>query len=418
MALTDTAIRNAKTDANRTVKLSDGGGLQLWIQPSGAKLWNLAYRFAGKQRKLAIGPYPTIGLKDARERREAAKRLLVDGRDPSHQKRLDKLTTQGQQANTFEAISRELLDKKKQEGKAAATLAKVSWLIDIANATLGPRPIAEIGAPEILATLRQVEARGKHETAQRMRAVIGEVFRYAVATGRAEGDPTGALRGALIAPKVAHRAAIVDPAEFGVLLRAIDGHLGTPEVRIALQLLALTFVRPGELRPCGMERIRFRKGDLGHPRPAHENAPSPPRPAGEANDPAPTGPQRIHRPRRAAFSRSTFIGQTPVRKHFQLGLAALGLRQGRNDRPRLPRRCVFDVERKRQMERRRHRSAIGACGRQRGAACLCAGGILGRAGADDGLVGGAAWCFAQRHYLRIEACKIRQLRQFHRERAD
>lgn len=211
MALSDTAIRAAKPDLNRTIKLSDGGGLQLWVQPTGTKLWNLAYRFAGKQRKLAIGPYPAIGLKDARERRDAAKRLLLDGVDPSQNKRAEKLASETQKANSFEAISRELLEKKRREGKADATLAKVEWLIGLALSDIGPRPIAELGAPEVLATLRKVEARGRLETARRMRATIGEVFRYAVATGRAQGDPTGALRGALTTPQVTHRAAIIDP---------------------------------------------------------------------------------------------------------------------------------------------------------------------------------------------------------------
>ncbi|MBG0794734.1 tyrosine-type recombinase/integrase [Methylocystis sp. H62] len=248
MPLSDTAIRGAKPDPSRTIKLSDGGGLQLWVQPTGAKLWNLAYRFGGKQRKLAIGPYAAIGLKDARDRRDAAKRLLIDGIDPSQNKRTEKLASEAQKANSFEAISRELLDKKRREGKADATLAKVEWLIGLALPDLGPRPIAEICAPEVLATLRKVEVRGRLETARRMRATIGEVFRYAVATGRAQGDPTGALRGALTTPQVTHRAAIIDPKGLGELLRAVEGHAGAPEVRMALQLLALTFTRPGELR--------------------------------------------------------------------------------------------------------------------------------------------------------------------------
>ena len=248
MPLSDTAIRVAKAHPNCTTKLSDGGGLQLWVQPTGAKLWNLAYRFAGKQRKLAIGPYPAISLKDARDRRDVAKRQLIDGIDPSQQKRVEMLASANQKANTFEAISQELLDKKRREGKAEATLAKVEWLIALAMPDLGTRPIAEITAPEVLATLRKVEVRGRLETARRMRATIGEVFRYAVATGRAQGDPTGALRGALTTPSVRHRAAIIDPAGLGALLRAIDGYDGAPEVLMALQLLALTFTRPGELR--------------------------------------------------------------------------------------------------------------------------------------------------------------------------
>jgi integrase len=246
--LTDSAIRAAKPKTVQTMKLSDGGGLQLWVQPSGSKLWNLAYRFAGKQRKLAIGSYPGIGLKEARAKREQAKKLLASGFDPSQQKRLVKLASEGQKADTFEAISWEVLEKKRREGKSGTTVSKGKWLFDLATPALGPRPIAEITAAEVLAVLRQVEARGRLETARRLRAIIGQAFRFAVATGRAASDPTSALRGALIAPVVQHRAAIVEPIRFGALLRAIDGYDGTPEVRFALQLLALTFTRPGELR--------------------------------------------------------------------------------------------------------------------------------------------------------------------------
>ena len=246
--LIDSAIRAAKSKTGQTVKLSDGGGLQLWVQPSGSKLWNLAYRFAGKQRKLAIGSYPRVGLKEARAKREEAKKMLASGIDPSQQKRLGKLASESQRADTFEAISREVLEKKRREGKSETTVSKAEWLFDIATPALGPRPIAEIAAPEVLAVLRQVEAGGRLETARRLRAIIGQAFRFAVATGRAMTDPTSALRGALTAPVVRHRAAIVDPVPFGALLRAIDDYDGTPEVRFALQLLALTFTRPGELR--------------------------------------------------------------------------------------------------------------------------------------------------------------------------
>src|ERR1700730_4540547 len=139
--LTDSAIRAAKSKTGQTVKLSDGGGLQLWVQPSGSKLWNLAYRFAGKQRKLAIGSYPSIGLKEARARREEAKKLLASGFDPSQQKRLIKLDSETQKTDTFEAISREVLEKKRQEGKSETTVSKAEWLFDIATPALGPRPI-------------------------------------------------------------------------------------------------------------------------------------------------------------------------------------------------------------------------------------------------------------------------------------
>jgi integrase len=257
MSLTDKQIQALRPVKGRVAKHSDGGGLQLWVMPSGAKLWNLAYRFAGKQRKLAIGPYPTIPLKEARARRDQAKRQLDVSLDPSQQKRLAKLTATAHQANTFEALAAEFLDKKRGEGKADATLSKLAWLIGIAKPTLGARPITEITAPEVLQVLRGVEARERRETAKRLRAVIGSVFRYAVATGRASSDPTAALKGALMAPIVRHRAAIVDHAGLGELLRAIDGHNGMPEVRGGLQLLALTFVRPGELRGARWTEIEF-----------------------------------------------------------------------------------------------------------------------------------------------------------------
>lgn len=257
MPLTDTQIRNARPSEARVVKLSDGEGLQLWIKPTGAKLWNLAYRFDRKQRKLAIGPYPRVSLKDARTRRDEAKRQLDAGSDPSQQKRLAKLAATAQQANTFATIADELLELKRRECKAPTTLNKLRWLFSLAKPALGSRPITAIEAPEVLQVLRGIEARDRLETARRLRAVIGATFRYAVATGRASGDPTGALRGALIAPAVRHRAAIVDPVGLGELLRAVDGHNGMPEVRAGLQLLALAFVRPGELRGATWGEIDF-----------------------------------------------------------------------------------------------------------------------------------------------------------------
>ncbi|MCI0601352.1 MAG: site-specific integrase, partial [Beijerinckiaceae bacterium] len=199
-------------------------------------------------RKLAIGSYPGIGLKEARAKREEAKKLLASGFDPSQQKRLVKLASESQRADTFEAISREVLEKKRREGRSEMTVSKAKWLFSLATPAVGPRPIAEITAAEVLAVLRQVETSGRLETARRLRAIIGQAFRFAVATGRAMNDPTSALRGALTAPIVQHRAAIVEPVRFGALLRAIDDYDGTPEVRFALQLLALTFTRPGELR--------------------------------------------------------------------------------------------------------------------------------------------------------------------------
>lgn len=259
MSLTDKQIRNTRAAEGRVLKLSDSEGLQLWVTPSGSKLWNLAYRFDGKQRKLAMGPFPRVSLKDARQRRDEAKRQLAAGLDPSHQKRLAKLALAAQQANTFATIADELLAQTRREGKAPATLAKLEWLFALAKPSLGARPISAIEAPEVLQVLRRAEARDRLETARRLRSVIGSVFRFAVATGRASNDPTPALRGALVTPTVRPRAAIVEPTELGELLRAIDGHNGMPEVRCGLQLLALTFARPGELRGARWAEIDFER---------------------------------------------------------------------------------------------------------------------------------------------------------------
>jgi integrase len=243
--LNDTRVRTAKP-CQRPIKLSDSGGLYLLIMPHGSKLWRLAYRFGGKQKTLAIGAYPTITLKAAHDKREEAKRLLANGIDPSTQRRLDKqIASTG---NTFKAVAEEVLAKLEKEGRADVTLTKKRWLLDFAYPAFGDRPIAEITALEVLSVLRRVETRGRYETARRLRSTCGTIFRYAIATGRAERDPSADLRGALTSPKVNHRAAIVDPVGIGALLRAIDGYDGLPLTKAALRLAPLVFVRPGELR--------------------------------------------------------------------------------------------------------------------------------------------------------------------------
>jgi integrase len=249
--LTDKAIKNAKA-AERLTILSDGGGLQLWLMPTGGKLWNYAYRFGGKRKKLAIGPYGKapagVPLEAARSRRDEAAGFLRDGVDPAMRKRQAKAARADANANTFEVVADELLAKKKREGVATATAGKLEWLLGFAKADFGALPITDISAGEILRVLRPLEAAGKLETAKRLRAVIGSVFRYAIATARADNDPTQALRGAIASPKPEHRAAITDPTAFGGLLRAIDGFVGQPTTKAALQLMALLACRPGELR--------------------------------------------------------------------------------------------------------------------------------------------------------------------------
>ena len=197
---------------------------------------------------LALGVYPATGLRDARDGRDAAKRLLTSGVDPVQHRLIEDTNKAAAHTNTFDAIAAELLDKKRWEKKAERTLLKFQWFMSLARPALGARPISEITAPEVLAVLRPIEARGRQETAKKLRGAIGQVFRFAVATGRAQTDPTGALKGALASPVVHHRAAIVEPKAFGGLLRAIASYEGGIETRIALELLALTFVRPGELR--------------------------------------------------------------------------------------------------------------------------------------------------------------------------
>lgn len=253
MALSDVKCRNAKP-APKLVKLSDGGGLQLWVQPAGSRLWRLAYRFDGKQKLLALGSYPLISLAEARQARDDAKRLVLAGIDPAQERSLRKAASA---KDTFRSIADEYVDRLKKEGRTDRTITKVKWLLDFAYPTLGDKCIREIDAVTILTALRRVEVRGRYESARRLRSTIGSVFRYAIATARAEADPTFALRGALISPTVTPRAAITDPKALGGLLRVIDAFDGQPTTRAALKLMALLFPRPGELRAAEWNEFDF-----------------------------------------------------------------------------------------------------------------------------------------------------------------
>jgi integrase len=256
MPLTDVQIKAAKPDA-KLRKLSDGGGLQLWVFPDGARRWRLDYRLNGKRKVFAIGVYPETALKAAREAAVRARETIASGMDPVVRRKTDRQLRAISNANSFNVLADELIEKKRREHKAEATISKLQWLFELVRPTLGSRPITEITPAEVLAAIRPVEAKGLHETAVRLRGRIGEVFRYAIATDRCETDPTAALRGALIRPKVKHRSALTEPKAFGELLRAINGYEGAPETRIALQLLALTFVRPGELRHAEWPEFDF-----------------------------------------------------------------------------------------------------------------------------------------------------------------
>ncbi|WP_422384856.1 tyrosine-type recombinase/integrase [Roseibium album] len=247
MPLTDRQIRSFKTP-EKPKKVSDGGGLHLLLTANGSRLWRFSYRFAGTQRTLALGAYPHVTLAIARQRRDVAKGQLAAGIDPSQQQKVEKAEAKAAHGNTFGAIADELLKKEAREGRAKTTLDKKQWVLSLARPALERRPIKDITASEILAVLRKVEAQGNYETARRLRATVGQVFRFAIATTRAENDPTFGLRGALTAPKVVHRAAITDWQRLSGLIRCIWGYEGAYETRAALKLMALLYPRPGELR--------------------------------------------------------------------------------------------------------------------------------------------------------------------------
>jgi integrase len=262
MALTDMEVKKAKA-TDKPVKLTDGGGLFLLVQPNGAKYWRLAYRFAGKQKTLALGVYPDVPLagywhdpltkkvwvKGARELREDARKLLANDTDPGAVKQAQKATKGEQVANSFEAIAREWFVRHSPNWKENHSSKIIARLEKDVFPWIGARPIDEIAAPALLAAIRRVESRGALETAHRALACCGQVFRYAVATGRAERDPTGDLRGALPpVKKDKHFAAITDPKKVGELMRDIDGYQGSFIVKCAFKLSPLLFVRPGELR--------------------------------------------------------------------------------------------------------------------------------------------------------------------------
>jgi integrase len=255
--LNDTRIRNAKP-AERDFKLTDFDGLYLLVRKNGSRLWRFAYRFGGKQKQIALGAYPQVTLAEARDRREAARKLLANGKDPSLERRLEKIA-KAAGGNSFREVAEEFLGKQRREGRSEATLSKNRWLLEPAFAAFGDRAIGEVTAPELLHALRKFEQRGRYESARRLRTVAGMIFRYAIATGRATRDIALDLRGALTTPKEKHRAAITDAKELGALLRAIEGYSGQPTTRLALQLSALLFVRPGELRLARWKEIDFEK---------------------------------------------------------------------------------------------------------------------------------------------------------------
>ena len=258
LALTDTTIKNAK-HGPKPIKLFDERGLFLLLQPSGGKLWRLKYRFLGKEKKLSLGVYPDVTLKEARKRRDEARTLLANGADPAGVKREQAKSAKRDAENTFKSISDEYIEKSAKEGRAIVTIKKTQWLSSLLESDLGDRPVSDITPADLLEALQKVEAKGHLETARRMRSFAGRVFRYAVATSRATSDPSNLLRGALMAPKVKHHSAILEPNAVGELLRAIDGYSGQPLTSIALKLTPHVFVRPGELRRAEWHEVNLEK---------------------------------------------------------------------------------------------------------------------------------------------------------------
>jgi integrase len=255
MKLTDTFVKR-KQGNGKVQKHSDGGGLFLYITPEGKKSWRLAYRFLGKQKLLVIGPYPSISLKDARERRAEAKRLLVDNIDPSAAKQSAKAAAAEAANSSFELICYEWMEKYSNDW-ASATASNVRWTVGkYILPSLGKRPIKSITAPELLGVLRKIESRGAIESAHRLRSLCGRVFRYAIATGRAERDVAADLLGALTPAKSNNFATITDPKALGKLLNDLDSHNRSGMLaHSAIKLIPYFFVRVNEL--LGAEWTEF-----------------------------------------------------------------------------------------------------------------------------------------------------------------
>lgn len=256
MKLSDAAIRASKP-AEKPYKVFDGSGLYLLVTPEGSRLWRFKYRYGGKERLLALGPYPDVALKEARDRCGKAKAQLRDGIDPSAVRRADKASRIDREAGTFEVVAREWHAKQSARWARNGGQRILRRLEMYAFPRIGSRQIRELTGPDLLAALQRVETKGHPETAHRLKQYMGAIFRYAVATHRADNDPTAALKGALAPPPSQSFASITDPKKIGELMRAIRSYSGSDVVRCALELLALVFVRPGELRGARWDEFSF-----------------------------------------------------------------------------------------------------------------------------------------------------------------
>lgn len=257
MPLSDSAIRALKP-RDKDYRVADEKGLYLQISPAGGRLWRMKYRTpGGTEKKLAFGAYPEVSLKAARDLRDDARKLLAAGIDPAEKKKQDRHAAKVSAANSFVVVAQSYIDKCKREGRSERTTDKQQWLLKLLDRTIGQRPVAEIQPFEMLEAVRKYEITGRTEAAHRALQFASQVFRFAIANQLVPSDPTRDLRGALTSHKSKHHAAILEPKKAGELLRAIDGYDGHPVTRFALQLAALVFVRPGELRYAEWSEFDF-----------------------------------------------------------------------------------------------------------------------------------------------------------------
>ncbi|VVC83332.1 integrase arm-type DNA-binding domain-containing protein [Sideroxydans sp. CL21] len=264
MKLSDPAVKKAKPEA-KPYKMADGGGMYLEVMPNGSKYWRLKYRFGGKEKRFALGVYPDVTLSDARSRRDEARKQLANDIDPSEHRKATKAAKSERAANSFEIVAREWIAKQSNTWTANHADRIIKRLERDIFPWIGGKPIAEIKAPELLATLRRIEERGAVETSHRALQNCGQVFRYAIATGRADRDPSPDLKGALPPVKQEHHAAITDPMAIADLLRAMDGYKGAFVTKCALRLAPLFFVRPGELRKAEWAEFDLDKAEWNIP---------------------------------------------------------------------------------------------------------------------------------------------------------
>jgi integrase len=245
--LTDTKLRTLKPKA-KVYRVADTNGLCIEVRTTGAKLWRYRYRYAGKASMAALGEYPLMSLSEARAERDRMRGLVKGGANPAHVAKVERAAQMERAETTFAAVAAEWLAKRAKEGLSVGSVTRERRLVEKDLSSICGLPVADVTAPALLSALRKIEQRGVVETAHRARALAGQIFRYAIATGRAQRNPAADLVGALEQPRVRHFASITEPARVGELLRSIRSYRGSPVTIAALNLAPLVFVRPGELR--------------------------------------------------------------------------------------------------------------------------------------------------------------------------